>query len=707
MATLDRFIRPENLQRAWRWVRSNHSPSYKNYFRVQYGNYATAEESLLLGLHDRLRRGVYQPAHACKVYLPKSSGGLRPYTLLTVEDQVVYQAYVNVIAEQFYPKIRECYGSEVFSHLYAGPTPPFFYRRWEKGFEAFNRAQRKAFEDGLRFTAHFDLTACYDSLDHNMLKHFLSDIGCDQEFCRRFCFTLSHWTATGRDRRRIYQGHGIPQGPLSSGLVAEVVLHHFDHRRRDRSGVRYMRYVDDIRLYARSETEVRTAVYDLDLLSKEIVLFPQTSKIEIHEVRDIEDELKSVSRPDEPEFDWDEIASDQDRIHGLLAEFSPRFRVTDATRFKFLLARAVPRSTTNERLWRVFAKYPDLYGNILAYFRRYKRLPKRDETRLVEELRTEQIHGVKIADLVRTADGRLREPGEREVDKVALKHWKQRARISAELAAAVGRWSMRRGLLNAGQVVKAVTDLPEWYARAELVDALDSRTLPQPGLTETLRARLNDPVSDVAISAAVHLGLQETTIDANTKMHPTAGPVLSAFGILSGSVKRPCGIAHAFERLFKAEPPGVDWAAFFGKNYRRAEIQAVRWSGYLADATAWVNGMDVFLDWMLEALYRNDSSIRGTYKLGSIGSVLGSGSPLSLAYPKVFALAHDIHERRGESDLSHPKKRKGTVYLRPTSFIRYRYFITAKKLALEALKELAWKWPTTQPAPRLRAEPSE
>jgi len=34
-------------------------------------------------------------------------------------------------------------------------------------------------------------------------------------------------------------------------------------------------------------------------LSKDIGLFPQTSKIEIHKVQDIESELKSVSRPTE------------------------------------------------------------------------------------------------------------------------------------------------------------------------------------------------------------------------------------------------------------------------------------------------------------------------------------------------------------------------------------------------------------------------
>ena len=57
-------------------------------------------------LRDRIRRGVYEPASSCKIFLPKPSGLLRPITLLTVEDQVVYQALVNVGGEkkQFFGK---------------------------------------------------------------------------------------------------------------------------------------------------------------------------------------------------------------------------------------------------------------------------------------------------------------------------------------------------------------------------------------------------------------------------------------------------------------------------------------------------------------------------------------------------------------------------------------------------------------------------
>ena len=47
MSLLEQAFRLDNLQRAWRWLRTNRSPAYKNYFRSLYGNYAVADDALL------------------------------------------------------------------------------------------------------------------------------------------------------------------------------------------------------------------------------------------------------------------------------------------------------------------------------------------------------------------------------------------------------------------------------------------------------------------------------------------------------------------------------------------------------------------------------------------------------------------------------------------------------------------------------------
>ena len=157
----------DNLRRAWRWLNTNPDALYKNYFRHIYRAYAISAESNLDELHKRLVKGTFQPTHATKLYFPKKSGIQRTYTLLTVEDQIVYQALANVVAERLLPKVGKRYYKEVFGNLYAGQRSVFFYRDWRKGYKIFGDAIRKVYTQGFEYSASFDLTACYDSIDHS------------------------------------------------------------------------------------------------------------------------------------------------------------------------------------------------------------------------------------------------------------------------------------------------------------------------------------------------------------------------------------------------------------------------------------------------------------------------------------------------------------------------------------------------------------
>lgn len=50
MSAKDEFLRLDNLQRAWRWIRSNADAMYKSYFRDLYSVYAIADDPLLIKL---------------------------------------------------------------------------------------------------------------------------------------------------------------------------------------------------------------------------------------------------------------------------------------------------------------------------------------------------------------------------------------------------------------------------------------------------------------------------------------------------------------------------------------------------------------------------------------------------------------------------------------------------------------------------------
>ena len=76
----------------------------------------------------------------------------------------------NIVAEGLFPHVRHRYNTEVFGHLYAGSTSPWFYRKWSEGYKAFNTGVEDAFMSGYVWTASFALTAFYDSIDHNVLR---------------------------------------------------------------------------------------------------------------------------------------------------------------------------------------------------------------------------------------------------------------------------------------------------------------------------------------------------------------------------------------------------------------------------------------------------------------------------------------------------------------------------------------------------------
>jgi hypothetical protein len=246
-----------------------------------------------------------------------------------------------------------------------------FYKKWTDGYKAFNKEVTKSFNNGYKYTATFDLTACYDTIDHKVIEYFLLDLGFEKEFSQFLIKCLVSWTALQPET--IYLGHGIPQGPISSGFLSELVLKQFD-KKTNYIGldIEYFRYVDDIRLMAKEEIPLRKSLIKLDRISKNIGLFPQTNKINIHEITNIDIEIKDLSSPD---MDPDELI-DQNKVNERLREITKDNRINDETKFKYILAHAKPTAILNNKILIILDKYPHLYTSILNYFSKYKIFPK-------------------------------------------------------------------------------------------------------------------------------------------------------------------------------------------------------------------------------------------------------------------------------------------------------------------------------------------
>jgi len=679
------LYRIENLQRAWRWIRSNPDAMYKAYFSEQYAAFAVAQDSLLRDFGDRLRRGAYSPAPASKIYLPKPSGILRPYTLLEVEDQVALQAATNIIAEHMFPRVRYHYRQRVFGHMYGGKSSIWFYRKWSQGYSAYNKAAIEAYESGKVYAASFDLTAFYDSIDHRVLSYFLHQFGVDRDLVSALCDWLSAWTGTDA---QILLGHGIPQGPLSSGLIAETVLSHLDDHGWSKIGVVYLRYVDDIRLFAKTEFLLRQALIRLDHLSKDIGLFPQSSKISIHRVTNIRAELKSVSQPIETVIKGRQVDKkklDQKRIFRRLMELSHRYNIEDKTRFKYVLANALPNASLTNRLWHILDKSPELYESVARYLARSSRLSRKTSREVIRRIKDEKLYPSVSAAFLRSIVGTLH-PAERRRAKAGLKKmWAPKSR-QPDFTVALGRWLLSESALTDRQIAYACASSRSSWVRSSLLLAVDANIQNSTLRNLVANSAVTDVAVDPAIAGALMFGKDGVKPGINTRqMRRQAALMLKEFGLVRRASGRICGINASLSGLLGITVT-LNWRALFDSTYRQAERQIVGCRGYAStDATAWVQGLDVFNDLLLDAIFRTNPTF-GDYQLGNIGGCTGSPpAGLTKYFPKTLDLAREVHDLRYRSYLAHPKVRRTK---QATGRIPFRFIRKSKILLHKAVREI-------------------
>ena len=136
---------------------------------------------------------------------------------------------------------------------------------------------KKFFIEGYRWIAHFDLAAFYDTISHELLIKLMSPRGGNQKTWEKVRGWFRCWSAAGN---ALPIQHGIPQGPIASDFIAECLLIPLDEALL-KDGYRYVRYVEDIRIFAKSRIEAQRAAIRLEILCRTLGLIPQGKKFAI------------------------------------------------------------------------------------------------------------------------------------------------------------------------------------------------------------------------------------------------------------------------------------------------------------------------------------------------------------------------------------------------------------------------------------------
>lgn len=663
MSHYDQLIQLQNLQRAYRWVQSNPDASYKNLFRDAYSAYAATSDNNIARLRTHLKRLDYHPGHAGKVFYPKPSGILRPVTLLSVNDQIVYQACANLIAERLTPKIRRYHGKSVFGHVYAGKTSAFFYKKWQRQYQAYTNVVKKHINDGYNWVAEFDLTAFYDSIDHHALNHFLAGLGLDNEFCEFFFRCLRKWTSTNwsNDDVSIYHEHGIPQGPLSSGLVAEAILMRFDVRGQRSRRVRYARYVDDIKLFAQSEGQLRQRLIALDLASKEVGLFPQSSKINIRRARDASEEVKQINSYVEPATS---PSASQIEIRKRLRILMRRRPLAgqDLTSFRYLIGGVSPHNELNEKLIGILEVRPDLGPKIAGYFERYKKIPNKAAARICNLLTQDWIYHSNQSSLLMATLRNLPEPYRSKCVAYCynrlLGYKKGYLPPQPTLKAALAIWCIFHTRITYRELQQVVWNEREWWVRQFILPYVDEGHYGRPSLEAFLVGVSQDEHADVARSSAVRLvDVNPAITISKIEAHESARLVFWGAGYLR-AIGRPVSLVQtglatvAHDRY----PVSIEWRRLLGADHRQAESFARRARQYFESNSIdeFILQLDSVFDVVFGKLY---TLVRPSATRPDYGHALKDSSVNSY-YPATCDAFRTVHDLRIGSSMAHPRDRR-------------------------------------------------
>ena len=259
-------------------------------------------------LSNKLIQGTYKPKRGFKYYVPKSSLTNRTKTMLYVEDALVYQAIANQLAADSYDLLHE-HDSFVFGSVLSPETKKgltileeeepnfFFFQFWKTLFNIFRESIIHSIEiDKANYKFETDITGFFDCIPHyNLLATLSKKFGVEDEILDILSECLNAWSGT---KDSITPGVGIPQGPLPSHLLANMLLHELDELVISK-GFKYYRYMDDIKIYGYEEQDLVTALVLIDKHLKGNGLSINSKKTTIEEIdENVEDatikELRKV-----------------------------------------------------------------------------------------------------------------------------------------------------------------------------------------------------------------------------------------------------------------------------------------------------------------------------------------------------------------------------------------------------------------------------
>ncbi len=667
MTLFDQLCSRKNLELAWRRIGTGTSQAYKRFFRHLYNPYEIGLMQNLDDLHKRLKGGSYLPQTPTRVYTPKPSGLQRPITLLSLEDQIVWQAVANIFARKLRRRRKSLELDAVFSNILCpGDDKFYFIEDWHRPYNLFQKKVKRYYSSGFRWIAHFDLAAFYDTICHDLLLRIIVQGRGANRFVSQVSMWLEKWSS-GHDAGN--HKHGIPQGPNASAFLADCFMLSIDkvlHR-----GFNYLRYCDDIRLFAKTEEEAMQAAIRLEVLCREQGLIPQGKKRAIKLAKSVKDAMGSLPSIGPPADQSIEpvprlpVIKAMALLRSALTTTKP-LRIADKSRVRHVLFNAGRSSKLLGYVVKLLPHHPehiDAFTHYISHFKRSKRIIRlcRDHIRTspYEYVQGELWHIL----------ARMMTPTEME----RLVKFARMISID-DTKCFMLKWGVCHFLCNAEQT--GLGSQSRYLRRQEnplltslIVPVLpDSQYLPKGMVSKILTSRAYEPSMALALQM-----VQRNLVckDYNVRSSALAAQSRNVFrkiGLVRGRRHVIDPMGEIMERRFGiAQWDG--WRRLFADEYSHAlRILVAGDSVYDSARSEWLKYQNSFNDALFRALqnFVTKRGLLGIMKLcnknGRIidfGVLLDPNKVFSKKYPQICDPLRTCNKRRHDLPGSHPYNVKG------------------------------------------------
>ncbi|MBW9115173.1 hypothetical protein JNB88_16140 [Rhizobium cauense] len=260
----------------------------------------------LVELQRRLSNETYQPKPILEVAVPKGALGTRPGSFVSIDDRVVLWSIVKKLAPIFdeylsddvysYRLNKDDPNESVFKEGSINDVMHYAYlkgdiiRKYIDPFEAwyelwpeFEQASKDIRDEGFGFLSVSDISAYFENISLPILRDILlKRVPDEHKMVNHISTCLESWAVSTHDGFRPHRG--IPQGTSISSFLGNIYLIGIDNIFREfskRYEIRYIRYMDDVRIFSKDINTARRIVFTLENAVRKFHLNLQSAKTTI------------------------------------------------------------------------------------------------------------------------------------------------------------------------------------------------------------------------------------------------------------------------------------------------------------------------------------------------------------------------------------------------------------------------------------------